>query len=112
MSVVNIPPVIDENVSEGYSRSIAYLDNLMVTICNFTNGPAGSPEPPHSHPHEQVTYVAEGELIFFRGENEYFLTKGDIITIPSGVPHCIQIKSKRVILVDSFTPIRKIFLGK
>ena len=104
--------IIHEKVSPGYERNIAYLENLMVVVCDFTNGPMKSPDSPHSHPHEQITYVAEGELFFFKGEKENRLVKGEIITVPSGMPHCIQTISSHVRLVDSFNPIRKDFLNK
>ena len=102
--------IIHEKISPGYERSIAHLENLMVVICDFTNGPMKSPDPPHSHPHEQITYVAEGELFFFVGEKEHRMVKGDIITVPPGVAHCIQTLSSHVKLIDSFHPVRKDFL--
>jgi mannose-6-phosphate isomerase-like protein (cupin superfamily) len=106
----NEDQIIREKISPGFERSIAYLDNLMVTVCDFTNGPARDPDPPHSHPHEQITYVAEGKLIFYKGDKEFALGRGDLITIPSGVPHCIKTLTNRVILIDSFNPVREDFL--
>lgn len=85
MPVYKENPIIHEKVSPGYERNIAYLDNLMVIVCDFKNGPMKSPDPPHSHPHEQITYVAEGELFFFKDEKKHHLVKGNIITVPSGV---------------------------
>lgn len=102
--------IIHEKVSPDYERTIAHLENLMVVVCDFSNGPMKNPDPPHSHPHEQITYVATGELIFFLGDEKHVLKEGDILTIPSEIPHCIQTVSKYVRLIDSFTPIRKDFL--
>ena len=102
--------IIHEKVSHGFERKIAHLQNLMVVVCDFTNGPMEVPDPPHSHPHEQITYVAEGELLFFKGNQEYRLHKGDLITVPTGIPHCIKTLSKHVILIDSFQPVREDFL--
>jgi quercetin dioxygenase-like cupin family protein len=102
--------IINEKVSPDYERSIAHLENLMVVVCDFSNGPMKNPDPPHSHPHEQITYVAKGELIFFIGEEKHVLKEGDILAIPSELPHCIQTVSKYVRLIDSFTPIRRDFL--
>jgi len=110
MSQINDQSIIHEKVSSGYERHIAYLENLMVVVCEFTNGPAKTPDLPHSHPHEQITYVAEGELEFFKGAEKYNLAKGDIILIPSGVPHCIRTLSRQVKLIDSFSPVREDFL--
>ena len=101
-----------EKLSAVLERRIMHLNNLMIVVCDFTNGPAKEPDPPHSHPHEQITYVAEGELFFFLGDEKHHLCKGDVYTVPSGVPHCIQNISKQVRLIDSFTPLREEFLKK
>jgi quercetin dioxygenase-like cupin family protein len=102
--------IINQVVSPDYERTIAHLGNLMVVVCDFKNGPMQSPELPHSHPHEQITYVAEGELVFFKAERKVLLKKGDMITIPPGTPHCIQTLSSTVKLIDSFHPVREDFL--
>jgi len=110
MEPENDNPIVKQNISQGYERQIAYLDNIMVVICDFTDGPMNKPDPPHSHPHEQITYVAEGELLFIKGEKKLNLKKGDMVTVPSGIPHCIQTKTGHVKLIDSFYPLRKDFL--
>jgi quercetin dioxygenase-like cupin family protein len=99
-----------EKLPERYERRITSLKNLMVVVCDFTNGPALQPDPPHSHPHEQITYVADGELFFFLGDEKHHLMQGDVISVPSGVFHCIQTISSDVRLVDSFSPVRQDFL--
>jgi unsaturated pyranuronate lyase len=104
--------IIHEKISPDFERSIAHLDNLMVVVCQFKNGPMIKADPPHSHPHEQITYVAEGELIFYKGQEELHLKRGDLITIPSGVPHTIKTLNTYVELIDSFNPVRKDFLKK
>ena len=99
-----------KQLSPTLRRSVHHLENLMVTICDFTNGPAAEPDPPHSHPHEQIGYVAEGELfLFIDGQRSHLIT-GDLFTIPSGIPHCIQTISPIVRLIDSFCPVREDFL--
>ncbi len=102
--------IVHEKVSPDFERTIAWLDDLMVVVCDFSFGPMEEPDPPHSHPHEQITFVAEGELMFFKGDDKYHLVQGDVITIPSGVHHCIQTLSEHVKLVDSFHPVRKDFI--
>ena len=110
MTVNNEERIIQQKISPQYERKIAYLENLMVVVCDFTNGPMERPDPPHYHPHEQITYVAEGELKFFKGEDAHHLVKGDIITVQSNLPHCIQTVSRNVRLIDSFSPLRNDFL--
>jgi quercetin dioxygenase-like cupin family protein len=101
-----------EKLSDTFQRRVFHLSNLMVVVCDFTNGPALQADPPHTHPHEQITYVAEGELFFFAGGEKHHLTRGNVFTVPSNVPHCIQTISKHVRLIDSFSPLREDFLTK
>lgn len=99
-----------EKLSPVFERRIVHLEKIMTVVCDFTNGPAPEPDKPHSHPHEQITFVAEGELFFFLGSEKHHLRKGDLVTVPKDVPHSIQNISSFVRLVDSFTPIREDFL--
>ncbi len=46
-------------------RRQAYTENIMVTVVDFVNGPSPA-APPHRHPHEQITYIAEGKVNFHR----------------------------------------------
>lgn len=101
-----------EKLSASFERRIAHLENLMVVVCDFTNGPAQEPDPAHSHPHEQITYVAEGELFLYTGDEKHHLIQGDVFTVPSNVPHCIQTITNPVRLIDSFSPVREDFLTK
>jgi quercetin dioxygenase-like cupin family protein len=82
----------------------------MVVVIDFADGPSAQPDPPHQHPHQQVTYVAEGELYFLIDGEPHHLTAGDLITVPGDVPHSIPLLSARVRLVDTFTPVRADFL--
>ncbi len=97
-------------ISPGRSRYLAHTNNLMMVVVDFTDGPAAQPDPPHSHPHEQVTYVAEGEVLFFLDRLAHHLRPGDMIAVPSNVPHSIQLLSAKVRLIDTFNPIREDFL--
>lgn len=98
-------------VAEGIERRIIKTDNLMLVNIEFTNGPTLKPDPFHSHPHEQVSYLAEGEIYLFVGDDEKVLLKaGDKFAIPSGVPHTIQRLTTIVRLIDCFTPVREDFL--
>lgn len=101
-----------EAVGKGRSRYLGHTDNLMLVVIDFTDGPAAKPDPPHSHPHEQVSYVAAGELIVHIGSESTRLGPGDIFTVPPDVPHTVQILSEHVRLVDTFTPLRNDFLKK
>ncbi len=97
-------------ISPGRTRYLAHTNNLMMVVVDFTDGPTQQPDPPHSHAQEQVTYVAEGEVLFFLDKLAYHLQPGDMMTVPSNAPHSIQLLSPKVRLIDTFNPIREDFL--
>lgn len=111
MTPVKRSDVTPHPIAPGRTRYLAHTDHLMMVVIDFEDGPAVQPDPPHSHPHEQVTYVAAGELLFFIDGTPYRLETGDMITVPPDVPHTIQLLAPHVRLVDTFTPIREDFLG-
>ncbi len=111
MSVLIFDETPFENVKKGLQRKIIHTDNLMTVLLDFTDGPWDQPDPFHSHPHEQTSYIAEGEIIFFcEGEEKKYLKAGDMFSVRGGVNHCIQLLSNRARLIDNFTPLRKDFL--
>jgi quercetin dioxygenase-like cupin family protein len=110
MTVIRRNDTTPEPIAPGRARYLAHTDHLMAVVIDFEDGPSAQPDPPHHHPHEQVTYVAEGELLFFIDGEPHKLSAGDLITVPGDVPHTIQLLSARVRLVDTFTPIRADFL--
>ena len=58
---------------------------MMVNV-EFSDGPTTKPDPFHSHPHEQVSYLVEGEVYLFVADNEkVHLKPGDKFAIPSGI---------------------------
>ena len=73
-------------ISAGRSRYLAHTDHLMAAVVDFNDGPASAPDPPHSHPHEQVSYVAAGEIILVMGAEKTRLSAGDLFTVPADVP--------------------------
>ncbi|MCL3780384.1 cupin domain-containing protein [Prolixibacteraceae bacterium JC049] len=100
-----------EEVRPGLSRKIIHTNNLMTVLIDFSDGPWEKPEPFHSHPHEQTSYIAEGEIIFFcEGEEEQRLKTGDMFAVPANKKHTIQLLSPKARLVDSFNPIREDFI--
>jgi quercetin dioxygenase-like cupin family protein len=98
-------------VKDSVTRYLIHANDLMTVVIDFNNGPWESPDPPHSHVHEQTTYVAAGEIIFFcEGEPDARLSAGDMFCVPSNKQHTIQVLSEHVRLVDSFNPVRTDFL--
>ena len=110
MAILKYNETPGEKLREGVERRIGHTDNLMMVVIDFDDGPKDQPDPAHSHPPEQVCYVAEGEIVFLMDDQQTRLGPGDIFLVPSGRPHSIQQLTEHVRLVDCFTPIREDFL--
>ncbi len=65
----------------------------------------------HSHPHEQLTYILEGQCTFILGEESIPMGPGDAIRVPPNVPHTLKpIGQKTILNIDVFSPIRQDYL--
>jgi quercetin dioxygenase-like cupin family protein len=68
--------------------------------------------PRHSHENEQLTYVLEGALHFWLGENgekEQVVRSGEVLVIPSNLPHKAE-ALEDTLDVDIFAPPRQDWL--
>ncbi len=110
-TVLTLDATPGEKFRPGFERRILYTHDLMTVVIDIDNGPWDAPDPYHSHPHEQITYLAEGEILFLaEGQEPQRMTAGDLFAVPSGVPHSIRLLSPAARLVDTFNPIRQDFL--
>lgn len=67
--------------------------------------------PEHSHENEQVTYILEGALKFWIEGKEIIVRAGEVLCIPSNVPHKAEAVEDTVDL-DVFYPPRQDWLNK
>ena len=67
--------------------------------------------PLHHHESEQITYILEGALKFELEGREVVVRKGEVLHIPSNVPHR-AVALEDTFDVDIFSPIRKDWLAK
>lgn len=69
------------------------------------------PTPPHSHPHEQMGIVLEGEGTLYIGDESMHVVKGTSFWVPPNVPHNFDATGSRpAVLVECFTPPREDYL--
>jgi len=66
----------------------------------------GSIVPEHSHDNEQITYVLDGALKFVIEGKEVIVRSGEILVIPSNLPHSAEALEDTVDL-DIFCPPRE-----
>jgi quercetin dioxygenase-like cupin family protein len=84
---------------------VARLVHGAQTTVSFVDITKGHRLPEHHHPHEQVTYILEGELEMVVGGKKMLLKKGMVNIIPSNVPHSAfaHVDCK---VIDCFSPAR------
>lgn len=87
-------------------RVMCWSDNLMMCEITFEKGAQGNF---HRHPHEQITYIAEGKFRFTIDGEECNVCKGDSVFMPSNSLHGVTCLEPGK-LVDVFNPKREEFL--
>jgi quercetin dioxygenase-like cupin family protein len=97
-----------EVMSEMISRKVISGDRAMVAQV-FLKKDAVVPE--HRHESEQLTYILDGALKFELEGREVIVRKGEVLRIPSNVPHR-AVALEDTLDVDIFSPIRTDWLTK
>lgn len=96
----NISP---KALAPGLTGYYAHGTNITLGLVEIK---AGSNLPMHSHPHEQITYILEGQLDMIIDGKECKLTAGMYYVIPSNVLHgAVAVTDCKVI--DVFNPVRE-----
>jgi len=67
--------------------------------------------PRHSHPHEQVGVILQGEAQFRIGTEVKTLEVGDMYVIPGDVEHEVTAGNEGVVALDIFHPVREEYVG-
>jgi quercetin dioxygenase-like cupin family protein len=99
-----------EIVTDTISRRIITGDDIMIAHVYLEKGAI---VPQHSHHNEQVTYILEGALHFWIGDDgseEIVVGAGEVLHIPSNVPHRAQ-AIEDTLDVDVFSPPRADWLN-
>lgn len=110
MGTLKLTDAAKTAIGEQRARYLTHTENLMMVVIDFDDGPTSQPDPPHSHPHEQISYVAAGEIIVVLGDEQTRLGPGDMFTVPPDMPHSVQLLTSHVRLVDTFSPLREDFI--
>jgi len=97
-----------ETVSDTIKRRIVTGERAMLAHIYLDKG---AHVPKHSHDNEQITYLLEGVLKFWIGEEreELVLNAGEVLHIPPNVPHEAE-ALEDCLDVDVFCPPRQDWL--
>ena len=94
-----------EKVTDTIDRRLVTGERMMLAHVYLEQG---SVVPMHQHENEQLTYVLEGGLRFWIGTEDaepIDVTAGQVLTIPSNVPHKAEALAD-TLDVDVFSPPR------
>jgi quercetin dioxygenase-like cupin family protein len=100
-----------ERVSDLLQRRLITGDRMMLAHVYLDKGCI---VPKHSHENEQLTYILEGALRFWIGEDEQkevIVRAGEVLVIPSNIPHKAE-ALEDTLDVDIFSPPRQDWLDK
>ena len=95
-----------EKITEMISQKIVAGEREMVTQIYLKRGAL---VPMHSHESEQMTYVLQGGLRFLINGEEITVREGEVLHIPSWVPHQAEAIDD-TFEMDVFSPIRQDWL--
>ena len=97
----------NHNVFPGVDIFTVAGDDIMLSLVEFEPGAVVEL---HSHPHEQMGLLLEGELEFIIGDERKVLKPGEMWRIPGGVEHSAIAGDRPVKALDVFNPIREDYL--
>jgi quercetin dioxygenase-like cupin family protein len=97
-----------EQVNETLARKIVTGERAMLAQVFLAKGGV---VPEHHHEAEQLSYILEGALRFTLEGREIVVGAGEVLVIPSHVPHS-AVALEDTIDLDIFSPIRQDWLDK
>jgi len=105
--VINREECSHHQIFPGVTIDTLAGEGLMLSYVTFE--PRGIVEP-HSHPHEQMGLLLEGELEFTIGDETSLVRPGQMWRIPGNVKHGCQAGEQGAKALDVFHPVRKDYL--
>jgi quercetin dioxygenase-like cupin family protein len=97
-----------EVLSPTIARKIVSGEKAMVAQVFLAKGAV---VPEHSHDSEQITYILEGSLEFELEGTKIVVAAGEVLRIPSFVPHR-AVALEDTLDLDIFSPIRRDWLAR
>ena len=100
-----------EDVKSDLARRLITGERMMIAHVYLDKGCL---VPQHSHDNEQLTYILEGKLRFFLGDDEsevVDVAAGEVLHIPSNLPHKAE-ALEDTLDVDVFSPPRQDWLDQ
>jgi quercetin dioxygenase-like cupin family protein len=93
-----------QKIWDGVHARVIHGDRITLGIVELD---AGSHVPEHRHENEQLGMCLSGSLDFRVADETLYLGPGDTWTIPSDVPHEVNVGAEGAVVIDVFVPRRE-----
>ena len=92
-----------QRIWEGVHGRVIHGERITLGVIELD---AGSLVPEHQHENEQLGMCVTGSLVFRVGDDTRELAAGGTWSIPSNVPHEVQVGPEGAVVIDVFVPPR------
>jgi len=100
---IEVQQLPQKEIIKGFRGKFIHTETVTLAFFEVEKGAA---LPLHSHIHEQVTQVLEGQFQLTVGDETKVYEKGQVVIIPSNVPHGgVALTTCKIF--DIFTPVRE-----
>ncbi len=106
MPIIDLKTTVKKEPVPGYKARFVHSDNVTLAFWEIK---AGSNLPAHSHVHEQIAQITEGEFEPTIAKNTFVLKPGKVAIIPSNVEHSGKAITDCKI-IDTFYPLREDYM--
>lgn len=96
-----------EQLNPTFARQALHTERMTIAYLHLKQGGV---VPEHHHENEQVSMVLSGRLKFLAGGEEYIVEAGEVLQIPSNLPHGVEVLEDSVVF-DLFAPVRADWLS-
>ncbi|MCR9265662.1 MAG: cupin domain-containing protein [Flavobacteriaceae bacterium] len=100
---MNLSQIQSKEIMPGYHGKLVHGDTISWA---FWSVKQDAEVPEHSHHHEQIMHVVEGDFEFTLDGNTAIYHPGDVVVIPSNTPHSGKALTA-CRLMDVFSPVRE-----
>ncbi len=100
---MNLSEIQSKEIMPGYHGKMVHSESMTWA---FWDVEKDAEVPEHNHVHEQIMHVLEGSFEFTLGGKTAIYYPGDIVIIPSNVPHSGKALTPCK-LMDIFSPARE-----
>jgi len=103
MGFLNLKDIEQKEIVKGYKARFVHSDNMTTAYWEVE---ASAELPQHSHMNEQISNVTKGKFEFNLDGEIKTLEPGDVVVIPSNVPHSGKAVTD-CLIIDTFHPVRE-----